>query len=282
MTKRARLFAYVDTSWQNAKLWIATVQNKSFKFGDVTAIDKCVIQDADEPRTWALRCHADHGQFTVSAGIEGTKVKAIGARMPADQLESTILLDGTPPAATGTVHAAKVAQACSRRLPGFVELEPGTQRAASEAKFRKTRNHCGVGFLIGFWCGPGKQHERSPKTRAEHRPTQGTGWVCGGGRARAARTRYYRRPFAGHRAQQAQAENCRLCAGSIAAPCWPWLAGQRPPPAVQQGVSIAESYLPAAGACPVANQSARAFTTAWTWLWVTRGRRSGPSQPEEL
>lgn len=120
--------AYADTEVANAEYWIATVKNLNQVPVTLTAVDKCVIKDVDEPGRG--RCDAmlttDRSLFLLE--LKERKGKSDWRRDACDQLESTIrfLLDHHPQELEKFTR--KKAQACNRRKPGFVEIEQELKR----------------------------------------------------------------------------------------------------------------------------------------------------------
>ncbi len=128
--------AYVDTSVENAKQWIATVENKSQVPVTFTAIDKCVIQDADAPGRGRCDAMLTTGNSLFLLELKERKVKSDWRKDACDQLESTILFLMEHHPQQLAQFTRKKAQACNRKLPGFVVLEPELKRRFSNHGFR--------------------------------------------------------------------------------------------------------------------------------------------------
>ena len=107
------LKAYVDTA--NSEQWVATVVNKAQAQVTFTAIDKCVIQDADEPGR--KRCDAMLTTDKLLYLLE-LKDKRSGSKAHAiEQLESTIDFLRQHHADKVALYTHKKAFACNRRHP---------------------------------------------------------------------------------------------------------------------------------------------------------------------
>lgn len=128
--------AYVDTSVANAKQWIATVENKSQVPVTFTAIDKCVIQDADAPGRGRCDAMLTTGNSLFLLELKEQKLKTDWRKDACDQLESTILFLMEHHPQQLAQFTRKKAQACNRKLPGFVVLEPELKRRFSTHGFR--------------------------------------------------------------------------------------------------------------------------------------------------
>ena len=126
--------AYVDTTLANKNKWIATVSNPKQIPVTFTAIDKCVIQDKDEPGRG--RCDAMLTTDQLLYFIELKNKKPPWQESAHSQLESTIqfLLAAHPEEIKQYPH--KKAFACNRKRPAFVESNPELKRRFFEYGFR--------------------------------------------------------------------------------------------------------------------------------------------------
>ncbi len=114
--------AYVDTA--TPEKWVATVENPSQRAVTFTAIDKCVIQDGDEPERGRCDC-----MLTTDALLYLVELKDERRNwMPhaLEQLESTIRFLRDHHDLTGFSH--KKAFACNKRHKAFATIDNELQR----------------------------------------------------------------------------------------------------------------------------------------------------------
>ncbi|MBD1585178.1 hypothetical protein [Pseudomonas typographi] len=109
--------AYVDTG--RPQRWIATVNNRSGHSVTFTAIDKCVIQDAEHPGRG--RCDAMLTTPTHLYLVELKNQRAGWIDHALAQLESTLAF--LVAAHDVSVYSRRKAYACNKRHPHFVEIE---------------------------------------------------------------------------------------------------------------------------------------------------------------
>ena len=109
--------AYVDTA--NRERWVATVENPSKRAVTFTAIDKCVIQDGDEPGRG--RCDAMLTTDDLLYLVELKEQEPPWQQHAIDQLESSIRFLLAHHDVSRFRH--KKAFACNRRRPAFVPIE---------------------------------------------------------------------------------------------------------------------------------------------------------------
>ena len=109
--------AYVDTA--NRERWVATVENPSKRAVTFTAIDKCVIQDGDEPGRG--RCDAMLTTDDLLYLVELKEQEPPWQQHAIDQLESSIRFLLAHHDVSRFRH--KKAFACNRRRPAFVTIE---------------------------------------------------------------------------------------------------------------------------------------------------------------
>lgn len=124
--------AYVDTTTPDK--WVATVKNPARKAVTFTAIDKCVIQDGDEPGRG--RCDGMLTTEDLLYLVELKDKKDNWQSHAVEQLKSTILFLRAHHDLTRFRH--KKAFACNRRRGAFVTID-------NEFQSRFFRNH---GFRI--------------------------------------------------------------------------------------------------------------------------------------
>lgn len=126
--------AYVDTSEENAEQWIATVENKSQVPVTFTAIDKCVIQDADAIRRG--RCDAMLTTGNSLFLLELKDQRRDWRQHAYEQLESTIQFLFKAHPVEIQQFSIKKAFACNRRHPSFVVQEQELKRRFLNHGFR--------------------------------------------------------------------------------------------------------------------------------------------------
>lgn len=109
--------AYVDTA--NPETWVATVENPSQHAVTFTAIDKCVIQDGDEPGRG--RCDAMLTTDDLLYLVELKEQEPPWQQHAIDQLESSIQFLLAHHDLSRFRH--KKAFACNKKRPTFVTIE---------------------------------------------------------------------------------------------------------------------------------------------------------------
>lgn len=114
--------AYVDTS--NPEKWVATVRNPSRHAVTFTAIDKCVIQDGDEPERG--RCDGMLTTEDLLYLVELKDHKTNWVPHAITQLESTIRFFREHHDLTRFRH--KKAFACNKRHKAFATIDNELQR----------------------------------------------------------------------------------------------------------------------------------------------------------
>ncbi|PPV34642.1 hypothetical protein [Ectopseudomonas oleovorans] len=116
--------AYVDTATPTE--WVATVENPSQQAVTFTAIDKCVIKDAEEPERG--RCDAMLTTEDQLYLVELKDKKADWRPHAIAQLESTILFIRQHHLADMDRFRHKKAFACNRRHPSFAVVDHELKR----------------------------------------------------------------------------------------------------------------------------------------------------------
>jgi hypothetical protein len=116
---RPGLPAYVDTT--GTKQWIATVDNSAKSSVTFTAIDKCVIQDDEEPGRG--RCDAMLTTHNLLYLLELKDQQKSWTPHAIDQLESTIRFLLAHHASAVSAYRHKKAFACNRKHPAFAEID---------------------------------------------------------------------------------------------------------------------------------------------------------------
>lgn len=116
--------AYVDIT--NQSRWIATVNNPSQHDISFTAIDKCVLQDNDEPGRG--RCDGMLTTDNLLYLVELKEQQASWQPHAIEQLISTIEFLRQYHAAELTRFQHKKAFACNRRRPAFVVIQQQVKR----------------------------------------------------------------------------------------------------------------------------------------------------------
>lgn len=118
--------AYVDAASRNQQQWIATVENPSQQAVTFTAIDKCVIQDGDEPGRG--RCDGMLTTQHLLYLVELKDQRKVWQTHAIEQLESTIqfLLAAHPDVSGRFRH--KKAFACNKKHPAFVSVDHDEQQ----------------------------------------------------------------------------------------------------------------------------------------------------------
>lgn len=114
--------AYVDTA--TPEKWVATVRNPSRKAITFTAIDKCVIRDADEPERG--RCDAMLTTDDLLYLVELKDQKTNWIPHAIEQLESTVRFLREHHDLTRFRH--KKAFACNKRHKAFATIDNERQR----------------------------------------------------------------------------------------------------------------------------------------------------------
>jgi hypothetical protein len=129
--------AYIDTHAANAdKRWIARVENTGQIPVTFTAIDKCVIQNADEPGRGRCDAMLTTAKSLFLLELKDRKVKSDWRQDACEQLESTIrfLMEHHPNQLQQFTR--KKAQACNRKRSGFVVIEQELKRRFKEYGFQ--------------------------------------------------------------------------------------------------------------------------------------------------
>lgn len=116
--------AYVDTV--DPKKWVATVENPSHKAVTFTAIDKCVIQDTDEPDRG--RCDGMLTTENLLYLVELKDQKAHWQSHAVEQLESTIKFLVEYHSQDLSTYKTKKAFACNRRHKAFETIDHELKR----------------------------------------------------------------------------------------------------------------------------------------------------------
>jgi hypothetical protein len=127
--------AYVDTAPANAEKWIATVDNQKQIPVTFTAIDKCVIQDTDEPGRGRCDAMLSTSNSLILLELKDRKGKSNWRQHACDQLESTIRFLNDHHPGQLEQFTRKKAHACNRKKRGFVELESELKRRFWQYRF---------------------------------------------------------------------------------------------------------------------------------------------------
>ena len=114
--------AYVDTT--TPEKWVATVDNPSRRAVTFTAIDKCVIQDGDEPERGRCDCMLTTDDLLYLVELKDEKRNWMPHAL--EQLESTIRFLRDHHDLTGFRH--KKAFACNKRHKAFATIDNELQR----------------------------------------------------------------------------------------------------------------------------------------------------------
>lgn len=129
--------AYIDTDAAHAdKHWIARVENAGHIPVTFTAIDKCVIQNADEPGRGRCDAMLTTAKTLFLLELKDRNIKSDWRQHACEQLESTIrfLMEHHPNQLQQFTR--KKAQACNRKRPGFVVVELELKRRFKEYGFQ--------------------------------------------------------------------------------------------------------------------------------------------------
>ena len=127
--------AYVDTTLANKNKWIATVSNPKQIPVTFTAIDKCVIQNADALGRGRCDAMLTTNKTLVLLELKDRKKKSDWRQQACDQLESTILFLNEHHPRQLEQFTRKKAHACNRKIQRFVELEPELKRRFWQYRF---------------------------------------------------------------------------------------------------------------------------------------------------